>query len=238
MNSIVTRASAPAARVLEQEFTAAMQNRLGRLVTPGEYDMTVSYGPVPPAVREEAERVLATVGPLQTIGLLAFSEWLDPFFVAAASRSVSKADQQKHKATLWKFICDMPAEVFTEENQRRLSRVSDFVPTAARIEQVMGEQAAKVIATYKALIQLAEAPSSPPAPPAPAVITEEQRAAERIEVARIMADHKAWLAANAPAETASRLPRPAIQTPPDVLASWRAADPLVQAAIREEGKAA
>jgi hypothetical protein len=260
MNDMAIRTSSPCAPVLGIEPTLTVQTRwrLAEIMEPlapplirrrsdddedrpRERRAMAPRRVTPPAVREEAERTLARIGPLLTIGLVDFHDWIKPFFTAAGARAVSEADQRKHIGALYDLVSDMPAEVFTPENRRAVAKLSEFVPTAARIHSVMGEQAARVVAMHKALITLIERAegAAPPAlplpePPTPAQI-EAERLARRLHVDRVMGEHRAWQA-----ERAAQAPTaPAFgPTPPSAehLAALRVNNPIVQAAFAQAAK--
>jgi hypothetical protein len=166
------------------------------------------------------------------IGLARFGDWLEPFFVSAGSRASSADDQIKQTSALWDSVSDMPEEVFTAESRRAVAKLSEFVPTAKRIHDVMGADAAKVIAYHAALIRLAQ--PRPPSPAAPACPSAEEIAASAIEIREMVNAFKAELSdrrSPAPKTQAPMPSRPFAVIQAAELAAIRAANPLVQTAL-------
>jgi hypothetical protein len=174
----------------------------------------------------EARALLELVGPVRTIGLVDFQDWVRPFFAAAGSRAVSPDDRLKQTAALWDLVADLPAEVFTPEARRAVAKISEFVPTAARINQVVGARASKIAESYQALARIASA--VPPAPPLPPKTPEErQKDADGVEAALLRLKTDAAVRASAGSS------RPALRDvsmSADEAAVWRNNNPLVAAA--------
>jgi hypothetical protein len=213
---------------LAQEISRGLSWRIGKVESPEAGG--IIPGAQTLAEHEEAKALLERLGPLRTIELARFTKWIEPFFYASASRMIPPEERQKVGAALFDFVRDMPAEVFTDEARRRLAEITEWMPTAKHIKEMLGPEARRIRATYKVLEELAK--PLPPALPAPEPKTPEQIEQERQEriahVEKVMAEYRAAQVERT-AEAMAAFPAVAMSGP--AAATWRADNPIVQAAI-------